>query len=36
MELLFEKDKMKILLWIKIIYVMLDNILLGGMENEFC
>lgn len=31
MELLFEKDKMKILLWIKIIYVMLDNILLGGM-----
>lgn len=31
MELLFEKDKMKILLWINIIYVMLDNILLGGM-----
>ena len=31
MELLFEKDKMKILLWIKIIYVMLDNILLEGM-----
>ena len=31
MELLFEKDKMKILLWINIIYVMLDNILLEGM-----